>query len=262
LILCAVNNRLSVYTSAIYRDLCERKATGRKSLAVLIDPDKLTPYEAIETAEKAKSSGADFIFIGGSLLLTTEFDRYVQQIRLAFGGPVALFPGSFYQVSAHADAILLLSVISGRNPEMLIGRHVVAAPALRQSGLEIISTGYMLIENGKTTTVQYMSHTTPIPRDKNDIALCTAMAGEMLGMKLIYMDAGSGAEEPVTATMIGAVSRQLSVPLIVGGGIRTAAKAAESCKAGADVVVIGNAAENDPGLIGVIAAAIHEINAG
>jgi putative glycerol-1-phosphate prenyltransferase len=249
-----------VYTSAVYKELTDRKTDGKKSLAQLIDPDKLTPYEAIETAESAKAAGTDFIFVGGSLLVTGEFDRYVQQIKQAFGGPVILFPGSVYQVSAHADALLLLSIISGRNAEMLIGRQVVSAPMLRQSRLEILSTGYMLIENGKTTTVEYMSHTTPIPRDKNDIAMCTAMAGEMLGMKLIYMDAGSGAEHPVSAAMIRAVAQQVSVPLIVGGGIRTPEKAVESCKAGADVVVIGNAAEKDPSVVREISAAIRELN--
>jgi putative glycerol-1-phosphate prenyltransferase len=245
----------------IHTQMQEARANGRKSLALLIDPDKLTLYQALETAELARDCGTDYIFIGGSLLLSTDLDAYVQQVKAGFKGPVILFPGSIYQVSRYADAILLLSVISGRNAEMLIGRQVLAAPLLRQSGLEILSTGYMLIESGRTTTVQYMSHTEPVPHDKNDIAACTAMAGEMLGMKLIYMDAGSGAQYPVSGPMITAVSQQINAPLIVGGGIRTPEKAIENCKAGADIIVIGNAAETDPALIREMTNAVHAASA-
>lgn len=247
--------------NSIYQQLQNDRQNGKKSLALLMDPDKLTLYQALETAELARDAGADFIFVGGSLLLSVDLDAYVQQVKAGFSGPVILFPGSIYQVSRHADAILLLSVISGRNAEMLIGRQVIAAPMLRQSKLEILSTGYMLIESGKPTTVQYMSHTDPIPRDKDDIAVCTAMAGEMLGLKLMYMDAGSGAEHPVSANMIRAVSRQIAAPLIVGGGIRTPEKALENCRAGADVIVIGNAAETDTGLIREMASAVHSASA-
>lgn len=247
--------------NSIYQQLQNDRQNGKKSLALLMDPDKLTLYQALETAELARDAGADFIFVGGSLLLSVDLDAYVQQVKAGFSGPVILFPGSIYQVSRHADAILLLSVISGRNAEMLIGRQVIAAPMLRQSKLEILSTGYMLIESGKPTTVQYMSHTDPIPRDKDDIAVCTAMAGEMLGLKLMYMDAGSGAEHPVSASMIRAVSRQIAAPLIVGGGIRTPEKALENCRAGADVIVIGNAAETDTGLIREMASAVHSASA-
>lgn len=246
--------------SNIITSISEDRSSGKKSLAILIDPDKVTPFQAIETAELARNSGASYIFIGGSLLVSQELDQYVLQIKAAFGGPVIIFPGSIYQVSKHADAILFLSVISGRNAEMLIGRHVIAAPMLKQAGIEILPTGYMLINSGTPTTVEYMSNTTPIPHNKPDIAMCTAMAGEMLGMKLIYMDAGSGAGEPITGAMIETVSRQIHVPLIVGGGIKTPEKAAENCRAGANIIVIGNAAEKDPGLISEMAKAIHEIS--
>lgn len=243
-----------------YSSLLHLKKSGIKSLIILIDPDKLTPYQAIKIAESAKSSGAIAIFIGGSLLVTQEFDMYVQQIKAAFGGTVILFPGSVYQISKHADALLFLSVISGRNPEMLIGRHVIAAPMLKQSKIEIISTGYLLIDGGEMTTVEYMSGTTPIPHHKPDIAACTAMAGEMLGLNLIYMDAGSGAKNPISTEMVNAVSKQVSVPVIIGGGIKKPETAIDLCKAGADIIVIGNATEQDPGIIAEISSAIHSLN--
>jgi putative glycerol-1-phosphate prenyltransferase len=151
----------------------------------------------------------------------------------------------------------MLSLISGRNPELLIGQHVIAAPYLKESKLEIIPTGYMLIENGSVTTAQYISNTAPIPREKDDIAACTAMAGEMLGLKLIYLDAGSGAAHPVPETMIHSVKEKIEVPLIVGGGIKTAEQALQACRAGADLIVTGNAIEKDPKLINYISDAVH-----
>ena len=171
--------------------------------------------------------------------------------------PVILFPGSTFQISFHADAILFLSLISGRNPELLIGKQVIAAPYLRKSSLEILSTGYMLVDGGVPTTVSYISGTTPIPADKPEIAMCTAMAGEMLGMKLLYLDAGSGARQPASNQMIRMLSDNTSVPLILGGGVRTPELAFEKAKAGADITVVGNAIEKDPELIIEIANAIH-----
>jgi putative glycerol-1-phosphate prenyltransferase len=173
---------------------------------------------------------------------------------------VLLFPGSPAQISRHADALLYLSLISGRNPELLIGQHVISAPFVKKSGLEIIPTGYIVVDGGAPTTVSYISNATPIPADKSDIALCTAMAGEMLGKKLIYMDAGSGAKKPITEEMIAAVAQNIDVPLIVGGGIRDAEKAYLNCKAGADVIVIGNAIEKDASIIEEMAAAVHQLN--
>ena len=170
-----------------------------------------------------------------------------------------MFPGSPSQISKHADALLYLSLISGRNADLLIGQHVISAPFVKKSGLEIISTGYMVIDGGAPTTVSYISNATPIPADKADIALCTAMAGEMLGKKIIYMDAGSGAKKAISEEMISSVASNIDVPLIVGGGIRDAEKAYLNCKAGADVIVIGNAIEKDPSLIKEMAAAIHSV---
>ena len=159
-------------------------------------------------------------------------------------------------MSNKADAILFLSLISGRNAEMLIGRNVIAAPYLKLSNLEVIPTGYMLIESGRPTAVSYMSNSDPIPSDKNDIAICTAMAGEMLGLKLIFMDAGSGALNAVSESMISQVKQSLSIPLLVGGGIRTPEKAAASANAGADLLIIGNATEHNPSLIAEMCSAI------
>jgi putative glycerol-1-phosphate prenyltransferase len=161
-------------------------------------------------------------------------------------------------LSPYADALLYLSLISGRNPELLIGAHVVSAPKVKASGLEVISTGYMVIDGGVATTVSYMSHSAPIPHNKNGIALCTALAGEMLGMKLIYMDAGSGAQRPISEAMIQTVSEQVSIPIIVGGGITEPEMAYRACCAGADMVVVGNAIEKNPSLIREMAEAVHQ----
>jgi putative glycerol-1-phosphate prenyltransferase len=163
--------------------------------------------------------------------------------------PVVLFPGSNLYIHSDADGILFLSLISGRNPEFLIGQHVVAAPLLKASGLEILPTGYMLVDGGKPTTVSYISNTQPIPADKADIAACTAMAGEMLGQQLLYLDAGSGAENPVSPGMISAVKKATSLPLLAGGGIRSGEQARNAWEAGADCIVIGNVLESNPGLL-------------
>jgi phosphoglycerol geranylgeranyltransferase len=241
----------------VYQLLLERKARGQKSFALLLDPDKLSPAVLDELIPKAEAAGVDFYFVGGSLVVTDHLDECVLQVKERSRKPVILFPGSPSQLSRHADALLYLSLISGRNPELLIGQHVISAPFVKKSGLELMSTGYMVVDGGAPTTVSYISNAAPIPHDKADIALCTALAGEMLGMKLIYLDAGSGARRPVSVDMIHAVARSIEVPLIVGGGIRTAEAAYDACKAGADVVVVGNAIEKDSSLIAEIAAAIH-----
>ena len=241
----------------LYTSFIERKAKGLKSFAVLIDPDKVTPAGITDLAAKCAEAKVDYILLGGSLVITQHLDECVQRIKSSCNIPVVLFPGSPTQVSRYADALLYLSVISGRNPELLIGQHVVSAAAVKRSGLEIIPTGYMVIDGGRPTTVSYISNTTPIPADKDDIAMCTAMAGEMLGLKLIYMDAGSGARDAITESMIKQVSSQVSVPVIVGGGIRDAEKAYLNCKAGADVIVVGNAIEKDLSIIKEIADAVH-----
>lgn len=231
----------------------------RKLFAVLIDPDKYDRASLDSLISAVNAYQADLIFIGGSLLTHDHLEETIQQVKENTAIPVVLFPGSLMQISRKADALLLLSLISGRNPDMLIGKHVIAAPYLRASGLEILPTGYMLIESGPLTTAQYISNTLPIPRSKNDIAACTAMAGEMLGLKLIYMDAGSGAEVPVGPAMIELVRKSISIPLIVGGGIRTPEQALLACRAGADVIVVGNAIEEDVSIIQEIAGAVHSV---
>ena len=242
----------------VYQTFLDKKTAGQKQIAVLIDPDKLETKTISQIAQAASDSKVDYFFVGGSLLINNRLDDCINTLKEAKDIPVVLFPGNTLQMSWKADAILFLSLISGRNAEMLIGRHVIAAPYLKLSPLEVISTGYMLIESGRPTAVSYMSNSYPIPHDKDDIAMCTAMAGEMLGMKLIFMDAGSGAEKPVSPYMISQVKQSINVPLIVGGGIRTPDKAAESAAAGADLLVIGNAFEKDPGLIREIAVAVKE----
>lgn len=239
---------------AIYDKFTDR---SRKKLAVLIDPDKPTDAQIISIVEKAKAADVDFFFVGGSLLVTDSLDHCIKLIKANCDIPVLIFPGNSLQISKYCDGFLLLSLISGRNAEMLIGRHVIAAPYLKLYGNEIIPTGYMLIDSGKATSVSYMSDTTPIPHDKDDIALCTAIAGEMLGLKLIYLEAGSGALIPVSTSMISKVSQMIKIPLIVGGGIKTPEMAAEAVKAGADVIVIGTAFEKEPDMLKQFAEAIH-----
>ena len=199
-------------------------------------------------------------FVGGSLVVSDHLDDCIAQIKKESSIPVILFPGSPSQLSKHADALLYLSLISGRNPELLIGQHVISAPFVKKSGLEIMPTGYMVIDGGAPTTVSYISGAAPIPADKAEIALCTAMAGEMLGKKLIYMDAGSGAKKPIPEEMISLVAKNIEVPLVIGGGIRDAEKAYLNCKAGADVIVVGNILERNPSLLGEIAAAVHQVH--
>lgn len=243
----------------VYQSLTDRKANGHKSFAVLVDPDKVNPTIIDELTTLAVSSKVDYLLVGGSLVISNHLDEVVQQFKSRCNIPIILFPGSPSQVSRYADALLYLSLISGRNPELLIGQHVISAPFVKQSGLEIISTGYMVVDGGAPTTVSYISNAIPLPADKNEIAMCTAMAGEMLGMKLIYMDAGSGAKKPINESMIRLVAQNISAPLVVGGGITDPEKAYRNCKAGADVIVVGNAIEKDPSLIREMAAAIHSI---
>ncbi len=243
----------------IYHSLAEKKQQGKKSFAVLIDPDKVNDANMEHLIELATSSRVDYFLVGGSLVISNYLDECVQLIKQRCSIPVILFPGSPSQLSRHADALLYLSLISGRNPELLIGQHVVSAPVVRKSGLEIMPTGYMVIDGGAPTTVSYISNAAPLPSDKNEIAMCTAMAGEMLGMKLIYMDAGSGARRAISENMIEKVAGCIEVPLIVGGGITTPEKAYLNCKAGADVIVVGNAIEKDPSLIKEMAAAVHSV---
>ena len=243
----------------IYEQLIKGKKAGKKAFAVLIDPDKVNPEQIRELCALAIEASVDYLLVGGSLVVTNHLDEVVQHVKKETDIPVILFPGSPSQVSRYADALLYLSLISGRNPELLIGQHVISAPIVRQSGLEIMSTGYMVVDGGAPTTVSYISNAAPIPHDKNEIAVCTAMAGEMLGMKLIYMDAGSGARRPITEIMISAVASHIEIPLVVGGGITDPEKAYLNCKAGADVIVVGNAIEKDISLLREMSDAVHSI---
>ena len=247
--------------NGIYHSFSDRKRAGKKSFAVLIDPDKVNDQSMAKLIELSVSSKVDYFFVGGSLVVSNYLDQCLQLIKKSCSIPTVLFPGSPSQVSKYADALLYLSLISGRNAELLIGQHVVSAPMVKKSGLEVMSTGYMVVDGGAQTTVSYISNSSPLPSDKSEIAVCTALAGEMLGMKLIYMDAGSGAKNPISETMITKVAQSISVPLIVGGGIIDPEKAYLNCKAGADVIVVGNAIEKDSSLIREMAAAVHSVPA-
>ena len=246
-------------TITIFQSLAEKKQRGKKSFAVLVDPDKVTTALIDELLDLSVTAKVDYLLVGGSLVISNYLDDCVQHIKRNCDIPVILFPGSPSQISKYADALLYLSLISGRNPELLIGQHVVSAPFVKQSGLEIIPTGYMVIDGGAPTTVSYISNASPIPADKNEIAMCTAMAGEMLGMKIIYMDAGSGAKRAITEDMIEKVSQHIDIPLVVGGGILHPEKAYLNCKAGADVIVVGNAIEKNASLIKEMSAAVHSV---
>lgn len=232
---------------------------SKKKFVVLIDPDKPSNEQIIDIVQRSINAGVDFFFVGGSLLTTDSLDNCIKLIKKHSEIPVLIFPGNSLQISKWCDGFLLLSLISGRNSEMLIGRHVIAAPYLKLYGNEIIPTGYMLIDGGCPTSVSYMSNTTPIPHDKDDIAMCTALAGEMLGLKIIYMDAGSGATNPISNDMIYKVKNSINIPLIVGGGIKTPEKAAEIAKAGADIVVVGNVIEKSTELLKEFADAVHNV---
>jgi putative glycerol-1-phosphate prenyltransferase len=247
----------------ILNTLEQRCAEGKKSIAVLIDPDKVEETSALmPLINLANENCVDFFFVGGSLVTTTNLSSVVSKIKKNANIPVVLFPGNSQQIDPDADAILFLSLISGRNPDLLIGQHVIAAPILKNAGMEVMSTGYMLINSGKITSVAYISNTTPLPDDKYSLAACTAMAGEMLGLKLIYLDAGSGAEKEISSKMISAVRKAVTVPLIVGGGINTPQKAITALEAGADMIVIGNALEKNPNLLIEISDKVYDWNLG
>ncbi len=244
----------------IYDQFYTAHRQRKKCIALLIDPDNIDQNHLDELKSQINQCHIDFVFVGGSLLKNDNLNLCLEFTKKYFKVPSILFPGDVFQINSRADGILLLSLISGRNPELLIGKHVTAAPYLRRSKLEIIPTGYILVDGGKPTTVSYMSQTMPIPRDKPDIASCTASAGELLGLRVIYLDAGSGAREPVSTAMIREVKSEINVPLIVGGGIRDGEQAREMCEAGADILVVGNAVEKDPTQLREISAAVCSFN--
>ncbi len=243
---------------SILTQLQSLKALNKSGFAVLADPDKVAPADMQYLARLCNNAKVDYLFMGGSLLMAHQMELCIQRFKTESDIPVILFPGSPAQVTPYADALLYLSLISGRNAELLIGQHVVSAPQVKASGLEVISTGYMIIDGGVQTTVSYMSNAQPIPHDKPEIALCTAWAGELQGKHVIYMDAGSGARRPISAEMIHKVSSHIDIPLFVGGGILTPEKVYENCQAGANLIVVGNAIERDPLLIKDMAEATRE----
>lgn len=242
----------------VYPLLTEARAAGKKLLAVLIDPDKARRDNLRQLADYANAGNVDVFLWGGSLVNAPQAEYYLKLLKSSLNGtPIILFPGSVYQLDAQADALFLLSLISGRNPDLLIGRHVQVAGRIKQMKLEAIPTGYILIDGGKPTSVSYMSNTTPIPADKPPIAAATALAGEQLGMKVIYMDAGSGAQNPISEKVIKSVREEVSLPIVVGGGIRTPARAALALEAGADMIVVGNGLEKDSNWLPELAAAVR-----
>jgi phosphoglycerol geranylgeranyltransferase len=239
-----------------YEKLKER---SRKKIALLVDPDRYDNGRLEELIGLINRFPPDILLVGGSILFKP-IDITITALKLGTSLPVFIFPGNAFQLSDRADGILFLSMISGRNPELLIGNHVLAAPHLSRSGIEVIPTGYMLIENGQSTSVEYMSNTTPIPGNKPDIAVATAMAGEMLGLRSLYLEAGSGAAHPVASGMISAIRKRISLPLIVGGGIRSAETAVEIYRAGADMIVVGNILEKEPELIEAFCSTRDQFN--
>jgi putative glycerol-1-phosphate prenyltransferase len=240
----------------IYQSILKSKKKGKKLFSVLVDPDKFFP-EVIHEAGKSK---VDFIFIGGSRVKKENFHRCVGAIRKLTKIPLVIFPGSREQVSEKADAILLLSLISGRNPDYLIGEHIRAAQQLKKSRLEIIPTGYILIGGGKKISAQAVTRTSPIRSLDATLAVSTAIAGELLGMKMIYLEAGSGSKNTLNSSLIKEVRKNISAPIIAGGGIDSPEKAIGLCKSGADMIVVGNAIEKDVTLVNKISKAIHSFN--
>ena len=241
---------------SFYRSLQHMRTHNQKGVALLIDPDKMRDEKSVkELAELIRHTEISAVLVGGSLMVSDHFRQCVSWAKQHIEKPIVIFPGSPEQISEEADAILLLSLISGRNPELLIGNHVQAAPRLAKSKLEIISTGYMLIDCGKSTTASYISQTFPIPYNKPEIAAVTAMAGEMIGMKCMYLDGGSGAVQPVSTAMIKAVRDAVETPIIVGGGIRHEDQVREAFLAGADLVVVGTAIEENPEMLFALSGA-------
>lgn len=246
-------------SSSVFDYLLDVRVRNGAGFIVLIDPDKLPDSHLESFAEMCASSDVDALFLGGSLMYATELERYVRRLKDAVELPVIGFPGSLNQVTPSLDAVLYLSVVSGRNPEYLFGQHVHAAPVIKRLGIEPIATAYMLVESGRTTTAQYMSHSTPLPRNKPDVAAATALAAEMMGMRLLFTDGGSGADHPVPEELIEAVTETCKSPLVVGGGLCTPQQVSDKTRAGAAFVVVGNAIERRPdaSFISELAAAAH-----
>ncbi len=240
----------------ILKDIQKVRRQGNTSLAVLIDPESTGPKQLSRLVQLATEAQVDYFFVGGSTVDHSDMVM-VLEILEHQNIPVIIFPGNTNQLSHKADGLLFLSLISGRNPDLLIGKQVESVPFLRGSQLEIMPTGYILIDGGTKSSVAYISNTTPIPHDSIDLTIATALAGQYLGLQLIYLEAGSGAKYSVSPEMIKAVKKEISVPIIVGGGIRTPEKAKELAEAGADLIVIGNILEKEAELIMDLSIAVH-----
>lgn len=244
----------------IYQSLIEKYSKNKKMFSVLIDPDKQNFADLLKTVIKCNEAKVDFFLVGGSIITKGDINTTVRFIKENSSIPVLIMPGNHLHISQYADGILFLSLISGRNPALLIGNHVMAAPLIKSANLEVISIGYMLVDCGVTTTAIYTSETLPLPYNKPDIAVATALAGEYLGQKMIYIDGGSGADKIISSDMIKQVKTNISVPLIIGGGIRSARLADEVFQAGADIIIIGNGAEENRNLIQEIADVKESFN--
>lgn len=238
---------------SVYKKIQENVQKEQKMLGVLIDPDKCNMRKLSDVLNLCRLHKVDFILVGGSLLMQNRFEEVIIALKKQKEIPIIIFPGNGFQVSSKADAILFTSLLSGRNPEYLIGQQMQAAPHIREANIESIGTAYLLIESGSPTSVSYISNTQAIPANKSDIAVATAMAAEMMGMQMIYLEAGSGAKNPVNDDMIRQVKKHIKLPLICGGGINDIETALSKYNAGADIIVIGNGAEKDVNLIGEIA---------
>lgn len=236
---------------AIYTKLLKKKNHNEKSLAILIDPDKCnTKADLVKLIHLCVECNVDFLLFGGSLITSNRTFETIQTIKDNCQIPLIIFPGNFMHIVPEADAILFLSLISGRNPDLLIGQQVIAAPILKQNPqIEVISTGYLLIDAGAPTTALYMSQSMPIPQDKPEIAVSTALAAQYLGFSSIYLDAGSGAKIPVGKELIASVHSEIDLPIIVGGGLNSPEKVSDAFSSGADMVVLGNGIEKNPDLL-------------
>jgi len=230
--------------ASVYNQILKKYRNNEKQLAFLIDPDKFSFARIEELKALLYKVVPDILLVGGSLI-SVDTSQFVSELKQHVNLPVILYPGSASQICKETDAVLFLSLLSGRNPEFLISHHVTAAPLIKANNIEAISTGYILVDGGCSTSVQYISQTQPIPANKNDIAIATALAGQYMGMKMVYMDAGSGANNPIPASMVSAVKKQIDIPLMIGGGLRTVESIKLACKAGADIIVVGNALEQD-----------------
>lgn len=242
----------------VYQKLLKIRDERGCGFLVLLDPDRKPSSDLADYVARCEEAGVDAFLFGSSLMMADQFEKALIEVKKATSRPVIIFPSSSSSVSAQADAILFLSLVSGRNPNLLIGEHVRSAPIIKDLGLEAIPTAYMLIESGVLTSVSYMSNSLPIPRDKADIACAHALAGQYLGMKMVYLEAGSGAQYPVPVEMVEKVTKYIDIPVIVGGGIRDEEYAAKIAAVGASFVVIGNALEKTPKMVEKFARVIHQ----